>query len=151
MNQDSINQGSMNQERYRAWRFSHPDVSSGGDFTGLQIAPTGTIDMVSDAASVHQAILLLLSTQPGERVMRPHYGCELHRLLFSPNDNTTAGLAIYYVRQAIERWEPRVDIVHLDAGRNPDHPAQLDVMLIYRLKGTQPHHYLTLAVNLAGE
>ena len=68
-------------------------------------------------ASVRQAILLLLSTRPGERVMRPTYGCDLHRLVFSPNDDTTAGLAIHYVRQALERWEPRIEVIRLDAGR----------------------------------
>ena len=41
--------------------------------------------------------------------MRPGYGCHLFRLAFAPNDDTTAGLAIHYVRQALERWEPRIE------------------------------------------
>ena len=67
--------------------------------------------MVEDDASIRQSLLLLLSTSPGERVMRPDYGCSLRRLVFAPNDDTTAGLAIHYVRQAVERWEPRVEIL----------------------------------------
>ena len=54
--------------------------------------------------------------------MRPTYGCYLRRLLFAPNDDTTAGLAIHYVRSAIERWEPRIDILALDATRHPERP-----------------------------
>ena len=50
--------------------------------------------------------------------------------------DTTAGLAIHYVRQAIARWEPRVEVVHLDAGRNPDAPETLDIFLRYRVRGS---------------
>src|SRR5215468_12298027 len=101
------------------------------DWAGLNLSPTGGIEMVEDRDSVRQAILLLLSTRPGERVMRPNYGCDLHRLVFSPNDNTTAGLAIHYVRQAIERWEPRVEVVRLDAERDPEqtNPGYLGITL----------------------
>jgi len=68
--------------------------------------------MVDGDDSVRQAILLLLSTVPGERIMRPEYGCLIHQLVFSPNDATTAGLAIHYVQRALDLWEPRVDVVH---------------------------------------
>ena len=70
--------------------------------------------------AVRQSILLLLSTIPGERVMRPTYGCHLHRLVFWPNDDTTAGLAIHYVRRAVERFEPRVEVIRVDATRDAD-------------------------------
>ena len=107
--------------RYRAWRFVHPDIvaEEGAASGGLQVTPRGRIDMVQDDASIRQSLLLLLSTSPGERVMRPDYGCYLRRLVFAPNDDTTAGLAIHYVRQAVGRWEPRVEIIGVDAGRDP--------------------------------
>lgn len=137
-------------DRYRAWRFVHPDLDAAGDAGagGLQLTPRGRIAMVEGDASVRQALLLLLSTIPGERVMRPRYGCNLHRLIFAPNDATTAGLAIHYVRQAIERWEPRVEILALDANRNPDRPELLDVMLDYRVRATQETAQLRFSVNL---
>ena len=83
--------------------------------------------------------------------MRPDYGCDLHRLIFSPNDDTTAGLAIHYIRRAIEKWEPRVDIVALDAGRDPEAPEQLNIQLAYRVRATLHIEPLTIAVSLAGE
>src|SRR5688572_19775796 len=133
----------MNVPRYRAWRFLHPDIDVPEEFAGVGISPTGGIDMVDDQASVRQSILLLLSTIPGERVMRPDYGCELHRLVFSPNDNTTSGLALHYVRQALDRWEPRAQITHLDAGPNPEYPERLEIQLEYRLRRTQHRNELS--------
>jgi phage baseplate assembly protein W len=133
----------------RAWQFLHPDFSSSEGAPGLRILPTGTIAMVEEEASIRQAILLLLSTSPGERVMRPNYGCELHKLIFSPNDETSAGLAIHYVRRALELWEPRVDIVHLDALRDEDDPARLTVHLEYRVRMTQRLQEASFSVNLA--
>src|SRR6266496_5626397 len=140
----------MNLLRYRAWRFLHPDIDMPEEFAGLGTSPTGGIDMVDDQASVRQAILLLLSTIPGERVMRPDYGCDLHRLIFSPNDNTTAGLAIHYVRQALDRWEPRAQITHLDAAPNPEYPERLEIALEYRLRRTQHTGELAFSIDLAG-
>jgi Bacteriophage baseplate protein W len=115
------------------------------------MSPRVGIEMVAEDESVRQAILLLISTVPGERVMRPSYGCLLHRLIFSPNDDTTAGLAIHYVRQALERWEPRIDILRIDAQRNDDDPARLDVSLQYRVKATLRADELVFPVALTDE
>ena len=132
----------MSAPRYRAWRF---DMLS-----GISVAP-GHVEMVEGDASVRQAIFLLLSTTPGERVMRPEYGCELQRLLFSPNDDSTAGLAIHFVKQAIQRWEPRVEIVRVDAVANSDRAEQLDIALEYRVRSALHVEQLRYSVNLQGE
>lgn len=108
--------------------------------SGLPSGPVpsaaGGVQLVQGDAAIRQSIMLLLTTIPGERVMRPDYGCPLHRLIFWPNDATTAGLAIHYVRQAIRRFEPRVQIVHLDAGAHPLDPAILLITLQYRVRDT---------------
>jgi Bacteriophage baseplate protein W len=104
--------------RSRSWRFRVPRLDAPpGEPVGLILDPSGAIDTVADDEAVRQSLLMLISTRPGERVMRPEYGCDLHRLVFSPNDDTTAGLAIHFVRQAVERWEPRVEILRVDANR----------------------------------
>jgi phage baseplate assembly protein W len=110
--------------RYRAMRFGFP------------VTNTGAVSTVSGDDAIRQAIILLLGTRPGERLMRPRYGSYLHRLLFAPNDNTTAGLAIHYVRQAIGRWEPRIEILSLDAGPDPLVPTRLDIRLRYRVRAS---------------
>ncbi len=139
--------------RYRAWRFVHPDLVSTGATAsaGLQVSPRGRIEMVEGDESIRQSLLLLLSTTPGERVMRPGYGCNLRRLVFSPNDDTTAGLAIHYVRRAIERWEPRIEILGLDAGPDPEEPGRLEIVLEYRVRLLPEAHRLRWSIALAGE
>jgi phage baseplate assembly protein W len=71
--------------------------------------------------------------------------------MFSPNDPTTAGLALHYVRQALARWEPRIEILRLDAGTNDLEPWRLDIVLEYRLKATRRVEALVVPVDLAGE
>lgn len=143
----------MSAASYRGWRFVFPDFDQAGRAGGLAVNNRGGAAMVEGGASVRQSILMLLSTRPGERVMRPNYGCNLHRLVFSPNDQTTAGLAIHYVRQAIQTWEPRVDVVHLDAvpGTGPVKGAVLEINLEYRVRSTLQSQSMTYPIELMGE
>src|ERR1017187_7739453 len=140
---------------YRAWEFPHPDFGrKPGDIglpleeTGLRLSANGTVSVVEEEASVRQAILILLTTRPGERVMRPNYGCMLQTLIFSPNDETTAGLAIHHVRQALDRWEPRIRIVTLDAGPSPEQEQMLNIYLEYRVLATGRTEHLVAPVSL---
>jgi phage baseplate assembly protein W len=109
--------------------------------------------MVEEHAAVRQSLLLLLSTRPGERVMHPTYGCNLHRLLFAPNDLTTAGLAIHYVREALTRFEPRVELMRIDAAGPGDVVAQarLEIIIEYRVRATQRADQLSFPFDLMGE
>ncbi|CAN5649124.1 hypothetical protein BH23CHL6_BH23CHL6_01100 [soil metagenome] len=146
----------MNTQRYRSFRFVLPQVlwqQADRPFAsaGMQVTPAGRIDMVDGDESIRQAILMLLATKPGERVMRPDYGCLLHRVIFSPNDDTTAGLAIHYVRSALERWEPRIEILRLDATSDADQRGRLEVILEYRVRATQNRQLLRVPIELAGE
>jgi phage baseplate assembly protein W len=117
---------------------------------GLSATPSGGLAMREGTAVVRQSLMMLLATIPGERVMRPDYGCPLHRVVFLPNDATTAGLAIHYVRSAIIRFEPRVEILRLDAGPEPDAPHRLKVELDYRVRANLQTDRIELGVDLAG-
>ncbi len=132
--------------RFNAWQL----VPRDGSLAGFSLSATGGMATVSDQASVRQAILLLLATRRGERVMHPEYGCDLHDLVFAPNDDTTAGLAIYYVRQALERWEPRVTILQLDARQDPEQPTQLQIILDYQLRTPSSPERLVFTLDLTG-
>lgn len=118
---------------------------------GPMTSASGGIQLIDGEASVRQSIMLLLTTLPGERVMRPDYGCPLNRLMFWPNDATTAGLAIHYVRQAIRRFEPRVQITRLNAGPDPSNPANLVVSLEYRVRETGAIETLEAAIPIGGD
>jgi len=147
--------------RFRAWKFDLSSSEEGekrrttlldeASEAGLSLSSSGGVAMVAEEESVKQAILLLLATRPGERVMRPEYGSNLHRLLFSPNDDTTAGLARHYVQRALEQWEPRIRILSLDATRVDADPGRLNISLQYRVRATQRTEQLTFPVDLSGE
>lgn len=133
---------------WRGIRFG--GLAPDGSPAGLTLTTTGSVSTVEGDECVRQALMMLLSTTPGERLLRPDYGCNLQRLVFAPNDQTTAGLAIHYVRQAVQRWEPRVEIIALDAGPNPEDPAVLDIRLTYRVRASLSVATLTLPLDLSG-
>lgn len=139
----------MTALRYRAAAFAIPgfddDVAP-----GLRLDARGRLATVDDAASIRQALLLLLSTRPGERVNRPGYGCHLWRLAFESADDTTAGLAIHYVTQAVETWEKRVKIVDVTAGVPEDDASLLEVRMVYRVQSTMATDGVAVAVPILG-
>ncbi|MEU6024101.1 GPW/gp25 family protein [Micromonospora sp. NPDC047134] len=121
------------------------DPGRGG---GLGLTAAGGLAMTDGDETVRQALFLLLSTTPGERLMRPGYGSRVHRLVFAPNDDTTAGLAIHYVRAAIARWEPRIDVLDVDAGPDPEDAWRLVIRLDYRIRASLAPGHLVFSVDL---
>lgn len=76
----------------------------------LRVSATGGIAMVERDQEIGEAIRLVLGTAPGERPMRPEFGCGIHEYVFAPGDGGTAGRIAYEVRGALERWEPRIEV-----------------------------------------
>lgn len=60
--------------------------------------------------SIAEAIWIILGTAPGERAMRPDFGCAIHEHVFALNNATTMGLIAFEVRRALVRWEARIDV-----------------------------------------
>jgi phage baseplate assembly protein W len=76
----------------------------------LRTDATGGVALVRGEREIAEAIRLILGTAPGERPMRPEFGCAIGEFVFAPADAATAGLIAYEVRIALERWEPRIDL-----------------------------------------
>ncbi|KAB0681337.1 GPW/gp25 family protein [Aureimonas leprariae] len=138
------------------WRFLNlgAGAETGSVFAaGPFPVASGGIATVTGDDAIRQAIVMLLSTRPGERVIRPDYGCPLNRLVFLGNDATTAGLAIHYVGQALRRFEPRIDVVRLAAGRSAldASGSVLEIRLDYRVRTTQRRETLTMSLDLMSE
>jgi phage baseplate assembly protein W len=90
-------------------------------------------------ARVEDSMRMILGTQYGERLMRPAFGGNLKTLVFAANNATTASLAAYYVKDALDRWEPRIDV--LDVLVTNDLAAdQLVIEVRYRLRATADEH-----------
>jgi hypothetical protein len=76
----------------------------------LRVSATGGIGMVEREREIEEAIRLVLGTAPGERPMRPEFGCGIHEYVFAPADGATAGRIAAEVRAALVRWEPRITV-----------------------------------------
>src|SRR5215212_6005349 len=76
----------------------------------LQVDHRGAIALASGEEDITQAIGLILSTAPGERPMRPEFGCEIHNSLFDTIDAETVAEMESAVRDALARWEPRIEV-----------------------------------------
>jgi phage baseplate assembly protein W len=86
--------------------------------------------------SIRQAIRIILSTALGERVMRPDFGCALHELIFAPNSAATRGMAEHHVREALLRWEPRVEVLDVQAMASGEQDEALLLAINYRVRMT---------------
>jgi phage baseplate assembly protein W len=94
------------------------------------------IKMAADETSVRQSIEIILSTARGERVMRPDFGCNLNRLLFSPNNGTTRALAAFEVQEALRTWEPRIDVLDVAVRADGVEAERLLIDIDYRVRNT---------------
>jgi phage baseplate assembly protein W len=110
-------------------------VGSGWAFP-VHTDPTGNIALTSGAPKIDESIRLILSTSPGERPMRPEFGCAIHRFVFESPDASTIGRISYEVRLALRRWEPRIDVQDVTVAPHPDEPNTLLVGIQYRIKET---------------
>jgi phage baseplate assembly protein W len=86
--------------------------------------------------AVRQSIWLILSTAPGERVMRPDFGAGLLDLIFAPNSPATQGLVSSAVKAALLEWEPRIDVLEVAATPDPAAPNRLLVQVDYAVRAT---------------
>jgi phage baseplate assembly protein W len=68
--------------------------------------------------------------------MRPEFGSAIHDFIFAPNDATTAGLLAYHIETALARWEPRIEIVSVDAQTDPREPYKMLINISYLVKAT---------------
>ena len=75
----------------------------------------GGIALAEGEDDIRQAIRIVLGTALGEREMRPDFGCGVHELVFDRGDASLAGKARFYVRNALERWEPRIQVESVEA------------------------------------
>jgi len=96
----------------------------------------GQVAIAQYEQAVAQAIWIILGTAPGERIMRPDFGCGIHTLVFAPNNAGTAGRTTNLVREALVRWEPRIDLLAVEASADADDPTLLLVELAYRVRST---------------
>ncbi|WP_026425194.1 GPW/gp25 family protein [Actinokineospora inagensis] len=95
---------------------------------------TGSVALVGGDREIVESIRLILGTSPGERPMRPEFGCAIHDLVFAPADAATAGQLAYEVRSALERWEPRIALEDVVVGFDAVDQGMLLIDIRYTLR-----------------
>jgi phage baseplate assembly protein W len=101
--------------------------------------------------NVRQSIFVILGTAPGERINRAQFGCQIHDLMFAPNNDLTAARAEVFCEEAIYKFEPRVEKVACRAAANPDEPNRLDVRIEYVIAGKNERRNLVFPFYLRTE
>jgi phage baseplate assembly protein W len=84
--------------------------------------------------AVRQSIYLIVMTVPGERVLRPEFGCRIHELIFDPLNSQTFITAKRYVEEAIRRWEPRIDVEELTIDSGDVDRGEMLIYIKYKHK-----------------
>ena len=123
-------------------------MSDGADFIGrgilwpLRVDQSGSIALGSGPEDINASIRMVIITAPGERVMRPQFGCRIWELLFEPINANTLGLMSEAVRDAVSQWEPRVDLEDVFVEPDPENAARVTIDLRYRVKATNDRRNL---------
>jgi uncharacterized protein len=103
----------------------------------MRLDPAGSIALVAREHKIEQSIRLILATAQGERPMRPDFGSGVHNYVFSSDDAVTAGRLAFEVRAALDRWEPRIELIDVAvAGEEVHGDACLLIEIQYVIRGT---------------
>lgn len=103
---------------------------------------TGGVALVGREREIEEAIRLVLGTAPGERPMRPEFGCRIHEYVFSPADSSTANAIGAEVRDALQRWEPRIDVEDVLVSFDPADPTTLYIDIRYAIRASNDRRNL---------
>lgn len=97
---------------------------------------TGDVALSRYEKDVEESILIILKTAPGERVMRPDFGCGIHDYVFAANNAHTAGMIRFHVEQALIRWEPRIVNLAVRVAADPARAEVLFIDIAYTIRST---------------
>ena len=94
----------------------------------------GKLQYLGGDEKIRQSIWIILSTAPGERQMRPDFGCGIHDLVFEPQTAALRGVVQQRVRESLTRWEPRIDVIDVRVETAPEGRNYLLIRVDYRVR-----------------
>jgi phage baseplate assembly protein W len=97
---------------------------------------TGRVMSVAYEEDIRQSIFIILETAPGERVMRPNFGCGIHELVFTALDSTAIQQIRSTVMEALRRCEARIDVLAVTVNEELNLNGELEIELEYRVRKT---------------
>ena len=115
-----------------------PDVSFIGRGIGwpMGVDHTGALRMSEGPGDLDRSIRVVIATAPGERVMRPEFGCRIWDLLFEPVTANLMGQMAQAVRDALAQWEPRATVEDVEVRQDDNDHALVHIGVRYVIKST---------------
>lgn len=123
-------------------------MSDAADFIGrgisfpFRVDQSGSIATTSGVGDIDSSIRMVLMTAPGERLMRPEFGCAIWQLLFEPINANTLGRMSEAVRESVSRWEPRVTLEDVRVVPEPGSIGEVKIHIDYIVRTTNDRRNL---------
>jgi phage baseplate assembly protein W len=123
---------------------NHPDI----DFIGrgvafpMRIDAKGRIALAGGADDIAESMRIILMTAPGERPMRPRFGCRIWDHVFAPLNSSTLAAMGFAVRGALAEWEPRIVVEDVRVTRDPETQGAVQVAVGFRVRATNDRRNL---------
>ncbi len=127
---------------------SQPEISAGASFVGrgfsfpMGVDRDGGLRLTRGPEDLDTSMRVILSTAPGERLMRPQFGCRIWELHFEPVNFNTLGLMDQAVRDALAQWEPRVEVTEVQCDPDPRDPYLVHIHIAYKIRATNDRRNL---------
>lgn len=113
-----------------------PEVIGTGVAFPFDVGRHRQIALVSGIRDIEQAMRIILATAPGERSPRPEFGCGVHRFVFEVIDAATIGQMDHAIREALDRWEPRIEVDDVVFDTSQADEGVLLIDITYRVRHT---------------
>ncbi len=114
-----------------------------------RVGADGRIAWSEGEPNVREAIRIVLSTEPGERLRLPAFGAGLRRFLFEPNTLATHTLIRQTIAEALKRWEPRIQVEAVEVQVDEADAESALATITYRLVATQVQERVSLHVGVS--
>ena len=122
---------------------SNPIAAQNDSFlgTGWAFPPTfnrqiGQTEMISAEADILQSLQIILSTQPGERLMHSDFGCELSQFLFQEISQEVMTSIRGVVSDALLYHEPRINVERIEIESSQTEVGLLLISIDYTIRQT---------------
>ena len=118
------------------------------DFVGrgisfpMRVDQSGALALTGGGTDIDGSLRMVLTTAPGERLMRPQFGCRIWDLLFEPINANTIGLMAESVKDAVSQWEPRIDLEDVQIEPDPRDHSRVMINLKYKVRATNDRRNL---------
>ena len=97
---------------------------------------TGRVRTSSNEEDIEESVRIILGTQPGERPMSPHFGCNINSFVFGLSDYTSMQMIKREVENSLVMWEPRIKDISAEVVQSPDDNGVLLIAISYVVRST---------------